>query len=150
MGHRNRHSPAVRAAAVSLLTAGVLVLSGCAGDRVPPDLEARVAADTLCEDLGGLRMDAGELSDLSPATAGIDDIRDLREDVSHALDVVTRSAERVRKAKAGAISDAYDDLSRAIDGLPRDTTGASATERLRPQLEALDQAIAASQAAVKC
>jgi hypothetical protein len=150
MGDVNAYTVMARAAAAALLAAGLFVLSGCSGDGPTPAQEASAATDTLCEDLGALRMDAGRLADLGRTSAGLDDVRDLREDVAHALDTVTRSAQKVRKARADGVTDAYDGLARAVDALPRDTNGDQAAQRLRPQLEALDHAIAASQASVKC
>ncbi|MFJ8648769.1 hypothetical protein ACIRNI_21935 [Streptomyces sp. NPDC093546] len=148
--HLHSYRAAARSAALLLCAAGVLALSGCAGARMSPAEQERAATDTLCEDLGVLRMDAGKLADLGLTTTGLDDVRDLRDDVAHALDTVTQSAQRVRKARADAVTEAYDGLARAVDALPRDTSGAQAAERIRPQLEALDQAIAASQASAKC
>ncbi|MDN3295836.1 hypothetical protein QWM81_17630 [Streptomyces ficellus] len=136
--------------AVLLLAAVPLSLTGCSADAPSPRQRTRAAVHALCEDLGGLRMDAGKLAGLSPRSRGYDDLRDLREDVAHHVDLVTRGARGIRKARAGAVSDAYDRLSRAIDDLPRGATGAQATKRIRPHLEALDRAIAASQTAVKC
>ncbi|MER7110978.1 hypothetical protein [Streptomyces sp. NPDC000229] len=127
-----------------------LSLTGCSADAPTPRERARAAVDALCEDLGALRMDAGRLADLSPRSRGRDELRDLREDVAHDLDLVAQSARGVRKARARAVSDAYDRVSRAIDDLPGGTTGAQAAQRIRPHLEALDRAIAASQASVKC
>jgi hypothetical protein len=130
--------------------AALLCLAGCSADAPTPRERALAAVDALCEDLGALRMDAGKLADLSPRSRGRDELRDLREDVAHDLDLVTHSARGVRKARARAVSDAYDRVSRAIDDLPGGTTGAQAAQRIRPHLEALDRAVAASQASVKC
>ncbi|GAA2499989.1 hypothetical protein GCM10010393_35510 [Streptomyces gobitricini] len=125
-------------------------LTGCSADAPSARERARAATDALCEDLGALRMDAGRLAGVSPRSEGRDELRDLREDVAHDQDLVTRSARGVRKARTRAVSDAYDQVVRAIDDLPGGATGAQARERIRPQLEALDRAIAASQASVKC
>ncbi|OKJ94506.1 hypothetical protein AMK26_32260 [Streptomyces sp. CB03234] len=145
---RRRRPP--RAVLVLVLAAGPLTLTGCTADAPSPRERAMAAIDALCEDLGALRVDAGKLAGLSPRSRGHDELRDLREDLAHDLDLVRRSARGVRKARAGAVSDAYDRVGRAIDDLPGGVTGAQAARLIRPHLEALDNAIAASQASVKC
>ncbi|QGV77374.1 hypothetical protein [Streptomyces ficellus] len=132
------------------VAAALLCLAGCSVAAPSPRERAVAAIDALCEDLGALRMNAGRLNDLSPRSKGRDELRDLREEVAHDLDLVTRSARDVRKARARGVSAAYDRVSRAIDDLPGGATGAQASSRIRPHLEALDRAIAVSQASVKC
>ncbi|ORT57266.1 hypothetical protein [Streptomyces sp. CB03238] len=147
---RRRRPP--RAVLVLVLAAGPLTLTGCTADAPSPRERTMAAIDGLCEDLGALRMDVGKLAGLSPRSRGRDELKDLREDVAHDLDLVKRSARGVRKARAGAgaVSKAYDRVGRAIDDLPGGVTGAQASSLIRPHLEALDNAIAASQASVKC
>ncbi|WP_336320005.1 hypothetical protein [Streptomyces lavendofoliae] len=145
---RRRRPP--RVALVIVVAVLPVSLAGCAAEAPAGRERARAAKDALCEDLGALRMDTGKLAGLGPRTRGRDELRDLREDVAHDLDLVTRSARGVRAARTRAVSDAYDRVVRAIDDLPGGATGAQAGKRIRPQLEALDRAIAASQASVKC
>ncbi|MGA5419698.1 hypothetical protein [Streptomyces lavendulocolor] len=144
-----RHRPP-RAALVLVVAMVPLSLTGCTADAPSARERARAATDALCEDLGALRMDAGRMAGLGPRSRGRDELRDLREDVAHDLDLVTHSARGVRRARTRAVTDAYHQVARAIDGLPGGATGAQAGRHIRPQLEALDRAIAASQASVKC
>ncbi|MEV3987698.1 hypothetical protein AB0J57_02200 [Streptomyces sp. NPDC049837] len=151
---RRRHRRPPRAVLVLVLAALPLSLAGCSADAPSPRERAIAAIDAFCEDLGAMRMDAGKLADLSPRSKGREELRDLREDVAHDLGLVTRSARGVHKARARAraraVSDAYGRVSRAIDELPGGATGTQAAQLIRPHLEALDHAIAASQASVKC
>ncbi|RST17706.1 hypothetical protein E2C00_19280 [Streptomyces sp. WAC05374] len=151
---RRPHRRPPRAVLTVVLAVIPLSLSGCAAVAPTPRERALAAVDAFCEDLGALRMDAGRLAGLSPRSKGRDELRDLREDVAHDVDLVAGSVRAVRKARARArvraVSQAYDRVSRAIDELPSAATGAEAAQRIRPHLEALDQAVAASQAAVKC
>ncbi|MFF8293371.1 hypothetical protein ACF068_29705 [Streptomyces sp. NPDC016309] len=133
-----------------VLVVAPLCLAGCSAGAPSPRERTRAAIDTFCEDLGALRMDAGKMAGLGARSRGRDELRDLREDVAHDLDLVAQSARNVRRARAGPVSAAYDRVSRAVDDVPGGATGAQAAARIRPHLEALDRAVAASQASVKC
>ncbi|MFF8828729.1 hypothetical protein [Streptomyces sp. NPDC015131] len=139
-----------RVALVLVLASVPVWLTGCSADAPSPRERERAAAGSLCEDLGALRMDAGRLLSVGPRSEGREEMRDLREEVAHDLDLVTRGAKGVRAARTRAVSDAYDRVVRAIDDLPGSATGAQAALLVRPHLEALDRAVAASQASVKC
>ncbi|PRH78954.1 hypothetical protein C6N75_12240 [Streptomyces solincola] len=136
--------------AVPCCAALLALTAGCSGDGMTARQRQTARVDAFCADLGALRMDAGKLADLDPRWRGAADVRDLRADAAHDLELVRRSAEGVPRAGAGAVADAYDEVRRAVDALPGNVAAPDAVRRIRPQLAALDQAIAASQAAVKC
>ncbi|MEE1756442.1 hypothetical protein [Streptomyces sp. SP18CS02] len=134
---------------VCLFAAVSLAASGCSAAGPTREEQATIAVHELCESLGDLRAHTGELADLDGTRAGVLDVRDFRQDISDDLHNVREEARTVRHPTA-ALANAFDSLSRAVDILPGDATGARATEQIMPQLQALDRAVAASQASVKC
>ncbi|MEU6061392.1 hypothetical protein [Streptomyces sp. NPDC047097] len=149
-GGRTRRRPPLPAAWLLRAALAGLVLGGCSGDGMTARQRELAAVDAFCADLGALRMDAGRLAALGPRSEGRAELRDLGADAAHDVSLVQRSARGIRRAGAGAVADAYEEVRRAVDALPGTVPGPEAVKRIRPQLAALDQAVAASQAAVKC
>ncbi|MCS0634717.1 hypothetical protein NX801_03385 [Streptomyces sp. LP05-1] len=133
-----------------LLATGALPLAGCAGAERSPREAAAAAVLSLCEDLGTLRADTGRLAGLDSRRSGVYDVRDLRQVVADDLEVLRTSARGNDRSGVRAVSEAYDGLHTAVDQLPHDITADRAARRLMPRLEALDRAIAGSQASVRC
>lgn len=124
-----------------LCAAAVLGASACSSDDTTPQEEATKAAAQLCSNLTQLRADTAKLKALNPATATKDQMQEAYKAVQTDWKNVKDSASTMRSAERDAVQSSAEDLKKAYDNLPGDTTGKDALTQLQPQIRQLDDAI---------
>ncbi|MFG2983049.1 type IV pili methyl-accepting chemotaxis transducer N-terminal domain-containing protein [Streptomyces sp. NPDC048258] len=132
-----------------LCVSAVFGLAACSDDSSPAE-EATEAAADLCTDLTSLKADNAKLKALNPATATKDQIKDAYEAVQKDWDNVKENAGKLKEAERAAVQDAAEDLKKAYEGLPGDTTGKDARTQLQPQIDKLDEATTAATTGLRC
>ncbi|NGO74169.1 hypothetical protein G6045_00475 [Streptomyces sp. YC504] len=125
-----------------------LTVTSCSDDESPKD-EATQAASELCSDLSELKADNAKLKALD-ASATKEQFQDAYNDVVDDWDDVSEHLNELDSAKKDAVQGAADDLKQAYGDLPGDTTGAQGVAKLKPQIEKLDETVAAASTGLKC
>ncbi|MEU9250587.1 hypothetical protein AB0D66_01890 [Streptomyces sp. NPDC048270] len=124
-------------------------LAACSDDSSPSE-EATKAAAEACSDLTELRADNAKLKALDPAAATKDQVKDAYDAVREDWDGVKDNLGKLREAERSAVQAASDDLKKAYEGLPGDTTGKDALTKLQPQIQKLEETSAAAAAGLQC
>ncbi|MEU9298908.1 hypothetical protein [Streptomyces sp. NPDC048269] len=132
-----------------LCVSAVFGLAACSDDSSPSEDATKAAAD-LCTDLTSLKADNAKLKALNPATATKDQVKDAYDAVREDWDNVKENANQLKEAERAAVQDAADNLKKAYDGLPGDTTGKDARTQLQPQIDQLDQATTNATTGLRC
>ncbi|AWZ03926.1 MULTISPECIES: hypothetical protein [unclassified Streptomyces] len=135
------------ATAVSTAAAALLVAGGAASASAEPTDDA---TKELCSSLTELKADNAKLRTLDPATATKDQIKDAHNAVQDDWKTVAESTAQFNAAQKDAIKSAANDVKKAYDDLPGDTTGADALTKLTPDLQKLDTAVASAQLGLQC
>lgn len=132
------------------LVAIVLLLSiavGCGAPNVPTLSDGQRA---VCESLNALRTSTVSLSDIDPNTS-IEQLRGMRESLANLVEAARRANTVLQSQSINEMVTAYEDFSRAVDGLNTEQTVGNAATALRASgdkvLAALDQAYTAAQCA---
>ncbi|NXY99472.1 hypothetical protein HYE82_34895 [Streptomyces sp. BR123] len=135
------------------VTAAALVLAGggtsaaFAGD--PTDNPSEAAAD-LCANINELSSDTAALRALNPSTTTKDQIKDATNEVHEDWKKVAESTATWNQAKKNALKTASQNLQKAYENLPGDTTGSQAATQLAPQVQALSAAIKNARTELTC
>ncbi|MET9470281.1 hypothetical protein ABZY44_36905 [Streptomyces sp. NPDC006544] len=132
-----------------LCAAAVFGLSACSDDSSPSE-DATKAASALCADLSELKGDTAKLKALDPSSATKDQVKDAQQAVQDDWNSVKTNASQMKEAERSAVQSATEDLKKAWDDVPGDTTGKDALTMLQPQIQKLDQATTAAAAGLKC
>ncbi|WP_328926724.1 hypothetical protein OG429_20405 [Streptomyces sp. NBC_00190] len=132
-----------------LCVSAVFGLAACSDDTSPAEEATKAAAD-LCTDLTSLKADNAKLKALNPATATKDQIKDAVNAVQEDWANVKENAQQLKEAERAAVQDAAENLKKAYEDLPGDTTGKDARTQLQPQIEKLDQATTAAATGLRC
>lgn len=115
-----------------LFIALILVLAG-AGCVQPSEEEAETQ---LCQSLGELGA-ALESMENTSLRSSVGDIREGRDQIQSAMENVRESATQVTSIRLDKLNAAYEDLDRAVQDLPDDTTVPQAIQAIRPQIQAV-------------
>lgn len=135
---------------IGALCATVLFgLTACSDDSSPSE-EATKAASELCTDLSELKADNAKLRALSPSSATKDQVKDAQQAVQDDWNSVKENASQLKEAERSAVQSAAEDLKKAYDALPGDTTGQDALAQLQPQILKLDEATTSAATGLKC
>ncbi|MGW6691591.1 hypothetical protein [Streptomyces sp. NPDC054961] len=132
-----------------LCAAAVFGLTACSDDSSPSE-DATKAASELCADLSELKGDTAKLKALNPSSATKDQVKDAQQAVQDDWNSVKTNASQLKEAERAAVQSATEDLKKAWDDVPGDTTGKDALTMLQPQIQKLDQATTAAAAGLKC
>ncbi|MFD4240141.1 hypothetical protein ACFWP3_00730 [Streptomyces sp. NPDC058525] len=124
-------------------------LAACSDDSSPSEEATKAAAD-VCSGLTELRADNAKLKALDPASATKDQVKDAYEAVREDWDGVKDNLGKLREAERAAVQSASDDLKKAYEDLPGDTTGKDALTKLQPQIQKLDETSAAAATGLQC
>ncbi|MCX5197113.1 hypothetical protein OOK31_24995 [Streptomyces sp. NBC_00249] len=139
-----------RFVATTLICAtAALGLSACSDDSSPAE-EATKAAGALCNDLALLKADTAKLRALDPANATKDQIKEAYDAVQKDWENVKANRAALQEAKRDAVKGAADDLKKAYEDLPGDTTGKDAVTAITPQAQKLEQTVDAASTTLKC
>lgn len=136
------------ATAVSTAAAGLLVVGGAASAFAAGPTDD--ATTELCSSLTELKADNAKLRALDPATATKDQIKDAHNAVQDDWKTVAESTAQFNAAQKDAVKSAANDLKKAYEDLPGDTTGAEVLTKLTPDLQKLDTAVASAQTGLQC
>ncbi|MFE4637792.1 hypothetical protein ACFRJ1_31085 [Streptomyces sp. NPDC056773] len=136
------------ATAVSTAAAGLLVAGGAASAFAAGPTDD--ATTELCSSLTELKADNAKLRALDPATATKDQIKDAHNAVQDDWKTVAESTAQFNAAQKDAVKSAANDLKKAYEDLPGDTTGAEVLTKLTPDLQKLDTAVASAQTGLQC
>ncbi|MFD7631656.1 hypothetical protein ACFV7Q_37590 [Streptomyces sp. NPDC059851] len=131
----------LRTAAVTtaaLVLAGGGATAAFAGD---PTADPSKAAADLCASINELSSDTAAMNALNPSTATKDQIKDATDEVQDGWKKVAESKATWNQAKKNAVKTASENLKKAYENLPGDTTGSQAVTQLAPQLQALNASI---------
>ncbi|MFE2875415.1 hypothetical protein ACFXG6_12765 [Streptomyces roseus] len=141
-----------RFVASSLLCAAVVLgASACSSDdNSTPQEAASSASAALCTNLVQLKSDNAALKALNPATATKDQLKSAYDAVQNDWKKVKESSSALKSAEKEAVTTAAEDLKKAYENLPGDTTGKDAVTQLQPQIQALDTAAAQATTANNC
>ncbi|MEU8773774.1 hypothetical protein [Streptomyces sp. NPDC048606] len=140
-----------RFAATTLICAtAALGLSACSDDSTTPKEEATQAAQALCTNLSSLKGDTAKLRALDPANATKDQIKDAYEAVKKDIDAMGDNLQSLEQAKRDALKSAGENLKKAYEDLPGDTTGQNVMTAIQPQVKTLEETVAASSTTLKC
>jgi len=115
-----------------LFVSAVLILACAAAGCVQPSQEEAQAQ--LCQDLGKLGVALQGMQGLN-ATSSVGDIRDARDQVQSAMEDVRSSADQVTNVRVDDLNAAYDDLDRAVQGVPDDASVPEALQTIRPEIQ---------------
>lgn len=133
-----------------LCAAVVLGASACSSDDKTPQEEASTAAAELCTNLNALKADTAKFKALDPATATKDQLKDAYDAVQTDWKKVKESTSALRSAERDAVQTSAENLKKAYEDLPGDTTGKDALTQLQPQIQALDTAVKEAGTSLKC
>ncbi|MEU2392962.1 hypothetical protein [Streptomyces sp. NPDC007369] len=140
----------LRTAAV---TTAALVLAGGGASAAfavdPTDDPGKAAAD-LCANINQLSSDTAALNALNPSTATKDQIKDATDKVQEDWKDVAESTATWNQAKKNAVKTASENLKKAYENLPGDTTGSQAVTKLAPQVQALNASIRDARRELTC
>ncbi|UQW99876.1 hypothetical protein [Streptomyces sp. RerS4] len=142
-----------RFAATTLICAtAALGLSACSDDKdnTTPKEEATQAAQALCTNFSELKGDTAKLRALDPANATKDQIKEAYDAVKEDLDAMGDNLQSLEQAKRDALTAAGDNLKKAYEDLPGDTTGQNTLTAIRPHVVKLEETVAASSTTLKC
>ncbi|MFF4453888.1 hypothetical protein [Streptomyces goshikiensis] len=140
-----------RFVASGLLCAAVVVgATACSSDDTTPEEEATKAAAELCTSLTQLKSDSAALKALSPATATKDQMKSAYDAVQSDWQNVKKNTTTLKSAEKSAVTTAAENLKKAYENLPGDTTGKDALTQLQPQIQALDTATTQATTSQKC
>ncbi|MEU3061661.1 hypothetical protein [Streptomyces subrutilus] len=132
-----------------LCAAAVFGLSACSDDSTPAEDATKAAADA-CTDLSSLKGDTAKLKALSPANATKDQVKDAYEAVQQDWQNLKGNLQKLKSSEQDAVKSAADDLKKAYESLPGDTTGKDALTSVQPQVQKLDESVAAASTSLKC
>ncbi|MFE6846138.1 hypothetical protein [Streptomyces sp. NPDC057686] len=134
-----------------LCAAAVLGASACSSDdNATPEEAASSASAALCTSLVQLKSDNAALKALNPATATKDQLKSAYDAVQADWKKVKESSSALKSAEKEAVTTAAENLKKAYEDLPGDTTGKDAITQLQPQIQALDTAAAQATTANNC
>ncbi|MEV0985750.1 hypothetical protein [Streptomyces sp. NBC_01343] len=134
-----------------LCAAVVLGASACSSDDDTTPAEAASSASAaLCTNLVQLKSDSAALKALNPATATKDQLKSAYDAVQTSWKNVKESTSALKSAEKDAVTSAAENLKKAYEDLPGDTTGKDAATQLQPQVQALDTATTEATTAHKC
>ncbi|KJK52388.1 hypothetical protein [Streptomyces sp. NRRL F-4428] len=133
-----------------LCLSAVFGLGACSDDSSSPSEDASEAAADLCTDLNALKADNAKLKALNPAVATKDQIKEAHDAVQQDWEDVKENAGKMKDAERSAVQSAAENLKKAYEDLPGDTTGRDALTQLQPQIQQLDDATAAASSGLKC
>lgn len=128
-----------------LCAAVVLGASACSSNDETPAEKASKAGAELCTNLTQLKSDNAALKALNPATATKDQMQKAYDAVQTDWKNVKQNTQTMKSAERDAVQSAAENLKKAYESLPGDTTGREALTQLQPQIQQLDTA--ATQAA---
>ncbi|MFJ6720104.1 hypothetical protein [Streptomyces sp. NPDC091259] len=128
-----------------ICAAVVLGASACSSNDETPEEKASKAGAELCTNLTQLKSDNAALKALNPATATKDQMQKAYDAVQTDWKNVKENTQTMKSAERDAVQSAAENLKKAYEGLPGDTTGKEALTQLQPQIQQLDAA--ATQAA---
>lgn len=111
-----------------------LLVSACGGES------SATAKENFCNSLSDLSSTVMNYEGLNPATATNGELNSAADDITSAWDDVVNDAEDWANADDNALTQAYNNLYNAIQGLPDDYTIAQSIDALEPQLSAFPQA----------
>ncbi|MFD7836558.1 hypothetical protein [Streptomyces sp. NPDC059761] len=134
-----------------LCTAAVLGASACSSsDDTTPAEAASSASAALCTNLVQLKSDNAALKALNPATATKDQLQSAYNAVQTDWKNVKENSSALKSAEKDAVTTAAENLKKAYEDLPGDTTGKDAITQLQPQIQALDTAATQATTANNC
>ncbi|MFE5541873.1 hypothetical protein [Streptomyces sp. NPDC056492] len=134
-----------------LCAAAVLGASACSSsDDTTPAEAASSASAALCTSLVQLKSDNAALKALNPATATKDQLKSAYDAVQTDWKNVKEHTSALKSAEKDAVTSAAENLKKAYEGLPGDTTGKDAITQLQPQIQALDTAATQATTANNC
>ncbi|MFD5508019.1 hypothetical protein ACFWIB_09620 [Streptomyces sp. NPDC127051] len=134
-----------------LCTAVVLGASACSSsDDTTPAEAASSASAALCTSLVQLKSDNAALKALNPATATKDQLQSAYDAVQADWKKVKENSSALKSAEKDAVTTAAENLKKAYEDLPGDTTGKDAITQLQPQIQALDTAATQATTANNC
>ncbi|MFD3549968.1 hypothetical protein ACFWUW_31040 [Streptomyces sp. NPDC058655] len=133
-----------------LCAVAVFGLTACSDDSSSPSEQATEAASELCTDLSELKADNAKLRALNPASATKDQVQEAQQAVQDDWNSVKENASQLREAERSAVQSAAENLKKAYDALPGDTTGQDALAQLQPQILKLDEATTSASTSLTC
>ncbi|MEU9376145.1 hypothetical protein AB0D94_20540 [Streptomyces sp. NPDC048255] len=133
-----------------LCATAVFGLTACSDDSSSPSEEATKAASELCTDLSELKADNAKLRALNPSSATKDQVKEAHQAVQDDWNSVKENASQLKEAERSAVQTAAEDLKKAYEALPGDTTGQDALAKLQPQILKLDEATTSASTGLKC
>lgn len=133
-----------------LCATAVFGLTACSDDSSSPSEDATKAASELCSDLSELKADNAKLRALDPASATKDQVKEAQQAVQDDWNSVKENAGQLKDAERSAVQSAAEDLKKAYEALPGDTTGQDALAKLQPQILKLDEATTSAATGLKC
>ncbi|MFF5448444.1 hypothetical protein [Streptomyces sp. NPDC012888] len=133
-----------------LCAAVVLGATACSSDDSTPQEEATEAAAELCTNLNELKADSAKLKALDPSTATKDQLKEAHDAVQEDWSNVKENAAAMKEAERNAVTSAAEDLKKAYEDLPGDTTGQQAVTQLQPQIQTLDQSVLRASTSLRC
>uniref|UniRef100_A0AAU2JPE7 NarX-like N-terminal domain-containing protein n=1 Tax=Streptomyces sp. NBC_00049 TaxID=2903617 RepID=A0AAU2JPE7_9ACTN len=132
-----------------LCVSAVFGLAACSDDSSPAE-EATEAAADLCTDLNALKADNAKLKALNPAVATKDQIKDAVDAVQEDWENVKSNTQKMKDAERSAVQGAAENLKKAYEDLPGDTTGKDALTQLQPQIQKLEESTTAASTGLRC
>ncbi|MEU8460742.1 hypothetical protein [Streptomyces sp. NPDC029003] len=128
---------------------GLAACSDSSSSSSPAEQASEAAAD-LCTDLNALKADNAKLRTLDPAVATKDQVKDAYDAVQKDWENVRNNLTKLKEDQRNAVKSAAEDLKKAYQDLPGDTTGKDVLSKLQPQIQTLDQATTSASTSLKC
>jgi PBP1b-binding outer membrane lipoprotein LpoB len=124
----------------------LLLLVSCASES-PQSIQDKKTE--LCTNLARFKTSVAALRSMSPSsTAG--DLRKAQDQVRTTFNDVKTVAKNVQNAKVEQLEKAYEDLDKAIKGIPNTATLKQATTSIAPQVSAVQAAEAQMETGLSC
>ncbi|MGW4687880.1 hypothetical protein ACWEPM_23680 [Streptomyces sp. NPDC004244] len=140
----------LRTAAV---TTAALVMTGggtTAALAADPTPDPSKAAAELCTNLNQLSSDTAALQAMKPDTTTKDQLKAATQKVQDDWKKVAQSTATWTQAKKDAVKTAAENLKKAYDNMPGNTTASQAATNLTPQVQALNTAVRDARSELKC
>jgi len=119
-----------------LATLSLLLLVSCANKSPQSTQDTKTQ---LCTDLARFDTAVTTLKSMSPNST-VGDFRKAQDQVSATFSNVTKSAQKVQDAKAADLNRAYDNLNKAIRGIPNTATLRQASASISGKVAAVKAA----------
>lgn len=125
----------------------VLLLASCTTQSPQANVQDKKAE--LCTNLARLNTSIATLRSLSPSST-VGDFKKAEDGVRTAYNNVKNSAQAVQEAKTAELDQAYANLDKAMQAVPKTATLQQAAQSIQPQVQAVQTARDQVNAGLQC